>query len=68
MDGLDRVDLLPEPSDRRILSAIDPSTSGYHDEWRAEVQDGHLAMLNQLLRLEEPDFLSAILLCLRSFQ
>ena len=37
MDGLDRVDLLPEPSDRRILSAIDPSTSGYHDEWRAEV-------------------------------
>jgi len=37
LDGLDRVDLLPEPSDRRILSAIDPSTSGYHDEWRAEV-------------------------------
>jgi serine protease AprX len=37
MDGLDRIDFLPEPTDRRILSAIDPSTSGYHDEWRAEV-------------------------------
>jgi len=37
LDGLDRVDLLPEPSDRRILSAIDPSTVGYQDEWRAEV-------------------------------
>ena len=37
LDGLERVDLLPEPSDRRILSVIDPSTSGYHDEWRAEV-------------------------------
>ena len=37
MDGLDRVDFLPEPSDRRILTAIDPSTAGYHDEWRAEV-------------------------------
>ena len=37
MDGLDGIDLLPEPTDRRILSAIDPSTSGYHDEWRAEV-------------------------------
>jgi hypothetical protein len=37
LDGLDRVDLLPEPSDRRILSAIDPSTAGYQDEWRAEV-------------------------------
>ncbi len=37
VDGLDRVDFLPEPSDRRILTAIDPSTAGYHDEWRAEV-------------------------------
>ena len=37
MDGLDGIDLLPEPTDRQILSAIDPSTSGYHDEWRAEV-------------------------------
>ena len=37
MDGLDGIDLLPEPTDSRILSAIDPSTSGYHDEWRAEV-------------------------------
>lgn len=37
MDGLEKVDLLPEPSDRRILSVVDPSTSGYHDEWRAEV-------------------------------
>ena len=37
MDGLDRVDLLPEPGEPRILSAIDSTTTGYHDAWRAEV-------------------------------
>jgi len=37
MDGLDNFDLLPEPDDSRILSAIDPSAVGFQDGWRAEV-------------------------------
>ena len=37
MGSLDSVDLLPEPEDSRILSAIDPSAVGFQDEWRAEV-------------------------------
>jgi subtilisin family serine protease len=34
---LDSVELLPEPDDDRILSAIDPSVVGFQDEWRSEV-------------------------------
>ena len=37
MGSLDSVELLPEPEDSRILSAIDPSAVGFQDEWRAEV-------------------------------
>ena len=37
MGSLDTVELLPEPDDERILSAIDPSAVGFQDEWRAEV-------------------------------
>ena len=34
---MDTVELLPEPDDRNILSAIDPSAVGFQDEWRAEI-------------------------------
>jgi len=37
MSGLDNVELLPEPEDDRILSAIDPSVVGFQEEWRSEV-------------------------------
>ena len=37
MGSLDSVELLPEPEDSRILSAIDPSAVGFQDDWRAEV-------------------------------
>ena len=37
MTSLDTVELLPEPDDRNILSAIDPSAVGFQDEWRAEI-------------------------------
>lgn len=37
MSSLDTVELLPEPDDDRILSAIDPSVVGFQDEWRSEV-------------------------------
>ena len=35
--GLENLELLPEPEDSRILSAIDPSVVGFQDSWRAEV-------------------------------
>ena len=37
MKGLEHLDLLPEPEDSRILSAIDPAAVGFQDGWRAEV-------------------------------
>lgn len=37
MKGLENLDLLPEPEDSRILSAIDPAVVGFQDGWRAEV-------------------------------
>lgn len=36
MEGLRDVEYLPEPSDRRILSAVDPAVIGFQDEWRSE--------------------------------
>ena len=36
-NSLDSVELLPEPDDPRILSAIDPSAVGFQDQWRAEI-------------------------------
>jgi len=37
MEELRGIELLPEPGEPRILSAIDPSTRGFQDQWRAEV-------------------------------
>ena len=37
MEELQGIKLLPEPGEPRILSAIDPSTRGFQDQWRAEV-------------------------------
>jgi subtilisin family serine protease len=34
---LDNVDFMPEPTDFRIVSAVDPSTNGHQDGWRSEV-------------------------------
>ncbi len=36
-DELKGVDFIPEPSDSRILSAVDSSTIGHQDGWRGEV-------------------------------
>lgn len=36
-DQLDGVDYIPEPTDFRIVSAVDPSTKGHQDGWRSEV-------------------------------
>ena len=37
MEGLRDVEYLPEPSDRRIVSAVDPTVVGFQDGWRSEV-------------------------------
>ena len=37
MEGLRDVEYLPEPSDRRIVSAADPTVVGFQDEWRSEI-------------------------------
>lgn len=37
MEGLDNVELLPEPEDSRILSVVDSSAVGFQDQWRSEV-------------------------------
>jgi serine protease AprX len=37
MEGLRDVEYLPEPSDRSIVSAVDPTVIGFQDEWRAEI-------------------------------
>ena len=36
-DELKGVDFIPEPTDSRILSAVDSSTIGHQDGWRGEV-------------------------------
>ena len=36
MEGLRGVEYLPEPSDRRIVSAVDPTVVGHENEWRSE--------------------------------
>lgn len=36
MEGLRDVEYLPEPSDRRIVSAVDPTVVGFQDQWRSE--------------------------------
>ena len=37
MDKLRGVELLPEPGEPKILSAVDASTAGHEGQWRAEV-------------------------------
>ena len=37
MEELRGVELLPEPGEPKILSAVDPSTNDHQDQWRAEV-------------------------------
>ena len=37
MEDLRGVELLPEPGEPKILSAVDPSTNDHQDQWRAEV-------------------------------
>ena len=36
MEGLRDVEYLPEPTDRRIVSAVDPTVIGFQDQWRSE--------------------------------
>jgi serine protease AprX len=37
MEGLRDVEYLPEPTDRRIVSAVDPTVIGFQNEWRSEI-------------------------------
>ncbi len=37
MEGLRDVEYLPEPSDRSIVSAVEPTVIGFQDEWRSEI-------------------------------
>ena len=37
MEGLRDVEYLPEPTDRRIVSAVDPTVVGFQNEWRSEI-------------------------------
>ena len=57
MGSLDSVELLPEPDDSRILSAIDPSAVGFQDDWRAEVTGWAPAMPTPIQRVRGRKFL-----------
>ena len=57
MSSLDSVELLPEPDDDRILSAIDPSAVGFQDDWRAEVTGWAPAMPTPINRVRRKTFL-----------
>ena len=55
--SLDTVELLPEPDDSRILSAIDPSAIGFQDEWRAEVTGWAPIIPNPITRVRSRKFI-----------
>lgn len=57
MTSLDSVELLPEPDDSRILSAIDPSAVGFQDDWRAEVTGWAPAMPTPIKRVRGRKFI-----------
>lgn len=57
MGSLDTVELLPEPDDERILSAIDPSAVGFQDEWRAEVTGWAPATPTPIRRVRTKQFI-----------
>ena len=57
MGSLDSVELLPEPDDSRILSAIDPSAVGFQHNWRAEVTGWAPAMPMPIKRVRGRKFL-----------
>ena len=57
MGSLDSVELLPEPDDSRILSAIDPSAIGFQDDWRAEVTGWAPAMPMPIKRVRGRKFI-----------
>ena len=57
MGSLDSVELLPEPDDSRILSAIDPSAVGFQDDWRAEVTGWAPAMPMPIKRVRGRKFI-----------
>ena len=57
MNSLDSVELLPEPDDDRILSAIDPSVVGFQDEWRSEVTGWAPMMAKPIHRVRGRRFL-----------
>jgi subtilisin family serine protease len=57
VSSLDGVELLPEPDDDRILSAIDPSVVGFQDEWRSEVTGWAPMMAKPIHRVRGRRFL-----------
>ena len=57
LSSLDSVELLPEPDDERILSAIDPSVVGFQDEWRSEVTGWFPQIAKPIHRVRKKKFL-----------
>ena len=57
LSNLDSVELLPEPDDERILSAIDPSVVGFQDEWRSEVTGWFPHIAKPIHRVRRKKFL-----------
>ncbi len=57
LSGLENIELLPEPEDNRILSAIDPSAVGFQDEWRSEVTGWAPTIAKPIHRVKTKRFL-----------
>ncbi len=57
MDELRSVEYLPEPNEPRVVSAVDPSVSGFEDEWRSEVTGWFPAIAQPIKRVSQPYFL-----------
>ena len=67
-NSLDSVELLLEPDDPRILSAIDPSAVGFQDDWRAEITGWAPLKPTPITRVRGKRFMRQMEYCLRFLQ
>ena len=67
-NSLDSVELLPEPDDPRILSAIDPSAVGFQDQWRAEITGWAPLKPTPITRVRGKRFMRQMEYCLQFLQ
>ena len=59
------VEYLPEPSDRRIVSAVDPTVIGFQNEWRSEIMGWAPYEVEPVVRPRRRTFRHLEWLCLR---